>query len=172
MDTYPPFFLSLSLPFFASAPSQLSSFLPLFFCFYLLCSLDLSIFLKLLVLEKFKKLVSPLLILILSSGPLHLMASSLPSQPIKSFPILDLPLPPLLSPILLWKLNITDRLKLFLSKIAWDIIPSKTKINVVFPISTAKLVCSLCNLEEDSLPRLFFRYVFARIAWTSSHWRL
>jgi hypothetical protein len=60
----------------------------------------LSTSLKLLVLEKFKKLVSPLLILNLSSEPLPLMVFSLPSQPIKSFPTLDLPLPPLISPLL------------------------------------------------------------------------
>jgi hypothetical protein len=69
----------------------------------------------------------------------------------------------------LWKLNLTDRLKLFLWKIAWDIIPSKIRINDVFPIPIADLVCTLCNVEEDSLNHLFFRCAFARIAWRSSH---
>jgi hypothetical protein len=94
----------------------------------------------------------------------------------KSFPILDPPLLLLFSlPIIwksLWKLNLTDRLKLFLWKIAWDIISSKIRINAVFPIPIADLVSSLCNVEEDSLNHLFFRCVFARIAWRSSHWPL
>jgi hypothetical protein len=72
----------------------------------------------------------------------------------------------------LWKLNLMDRLKLFLWKIAWDIIPSKIRINAVFPTPLADLVCPLCNVEEDSLNHLFFRCVFARIAWRSSHWPL
>jgi hypothetical protein len=65
----------------------------------------------------------------------------------------------------LWKLNLNDRLKLFLWKIAWDIVPSKSRLNSVFPIPQADLVCPLCNVEEDSLSHLFFRCFFARISW-------
>jgi hypothetical protein len=73
---------------------------------------------------------------------------------------------------LFWKLNLNDRLKLFLWKIAWDIVPSKCRLNVVFPIPPSNLVCPLCNVEEDSLSHLFFNCFFARIAWRSSFWPL
>ncbi|XP_059451183.1 uncharacterized protein LOC132181985 [Corylus avellana] len=72
----------------------------------------------------------------------------------------------------LWKLKLMDRLKLFLWKVAWDIVPSKTRINAVFPIPQADLICPLCKVEEDSLHHLFFRCFFARISWRSSHWPL
>jgi hypothetical protein len=65
---------------------------------------------------------------------------------------------------LFWKLNLHDRLKLFLWKIAWDIVPSKSRLNVIFPIPASNLVCPLCNVGEDSLSHLFFNCFFARIA--------
>ncbi|XP_059451030.1 uncharacterized protein LOC132181816 [Corylus avellana] len=73
---------------------------------------------------------------------------------------------------LLWKLKINARLKLFLWKIAWDIIPSKARLKAIFPISSADSLCPLCKTEEDSLLHLFFRCSFARIAWRSSFWPL
>jgi hypothetical protein len=73
---------------------------------------------------------------------------------------------------LFWKMNLNDRLKHFLWKIAWDIVPSKSRLNVVFPIPPPNLVCPLCNVEEDSLSHLFFNCFFARIAWRSSYWPL
>ena len=69
---------------------------------------------------------------------------------------------------LLWKHNLNDRLKLFLWKIAWDIVPPKSRLNSVFPIPQADLVCPLCNMEEDSLSHLFFICFFARISWRLS----
>jgi hypothetical protein len=71
----------------------------------------------------------------------------------------------------LWKLKLSDRLKLFLWKIAWDIIPTKARLNRIFPIPS-NLICPLCSSEEDSLMHLFFRCTFARIAWRSSFWPL
>ena len=65
----------------------------------------------------------------------------------------------------LWKLKLNDRLKLFLWKIDWDIVLSKSMLNKVFPIPQDKLFCPLCNGEEDSLSHLFFRCFFARITW-------
>jgi hypothetical protein len=73
---------------------------------------------------------------------------------------------------LLWKLNLNYGLKLFLWKIAWDIIPSKSRLNHVFPIPQALLVCPLCNGEEDSLSHLFFKCFFSRITWSFSPWPL
>jgi hypothetical protein len=52
----------------------------------------------------------------------------------------------------LWKLKLNARLKLFLWKIAWDIVPSKARLKIVFPISPDDSMCPLCNLEEDSPP--------------------
>jgi hypothetical protein len=63
-----------------------------------------------------------------------------------------------------------DWLKLFLWKVAWDIIPSKIMINAIFSIPAVELVYPICNVEEDSFDHLFFKCVFARIAWRSSHW--
>jgi hypothetical protein len=73
---------------------------------------------------------------------------------------------------LLWNLNLNDRLKLFLWKIAWDFVPSKSRLNSVFPIPQADLVYPLCNVEEDSLSHLFFRCFFPRISWRLSPWPL
>jgi hypothetical protein len=73
---------------------------------------------------------------------------------------------------ILWKLNLNDRLKLFLWKIAWHIVPSKSRLNSVFLIPQIDLVCPLCNVEEDSLPHLFFKCFFARISWRLSPWPL
>jgi hypothetical protein len=73
---------------------------------------------------------------------------------------------------LLWKLKLNAKLKLFLWKIAWDIIPSKARLKVVYHIPTKKSLYPLCNMEEDSLLHLFFRCSFARITWRSSFWPL
>jgi hypothetical protein len=45
-------------------------------------------------------------------------------------------------------------------------------LNQVFPIPQDKLVCPLCNGEDDSLSHLFFRCFFARITWSFSLWPL
>jgi hypothetical protein len=73
---------------------------------------------------------------------------------------------------LLWKLNLNDRLRLFLWKIAWDIVPSNSRLNTIFSIPKANLVCPLCKVEEDSLSHLFFNCFFARISWRLSPWPL
>jgi hypothetical protein len=73
---------------------------------------------------------------------------------------------------LLWKLNLNARLKLLLWKIAWDILPTKARLNKVFPIAPNDSLCPLCNLAEDSLIHLFFSCSFARISWRSSFWPL
>jgi hypothetical protein len=70
------------------------------------------------------------------------------------------------------EVNLNDRLKLFLWKIAWDIVPSKSRLNSVFPIPQADLVCPLYNVEEDFISHLFFRCFFTRISWRLSPWPL
>jgi hypothetical protein len=72
----------------------------------------------------------------------------------------------------LWKLQLNDRLKLFLWKIAWDIIPTKSRLNHFLNFSPFDLLCPLCKSETDSLSHLFFRCVFSRVAWRSSFWPL
>jgi hypothetical protein len=72
----------------------------------------------------------------------------------------------------LWKLNLNARLVLFLWKIAWDILPTKARLKSIFPISPLESYCPLCKSEEDSLPHLFFRCIFARVAWRNSFWPL
>jgi hypothetical protein len=72
----------------------------------------------------------------------------------------------------LWKLKLNARLILFLWKIAWDILPSKARLNSIFTIPPVESLCPLCRTEEDSLSHLFFRCIFARVAWRSSFWPL
>jgi hypothetical protein len=73
---------------------------------------------------------------------------------------------------LLWKLKLNARLKLFLWKIAWDIIPSKARISLILHITPSNSFCPLCEAEVDSLHHLFFRGIFARVAWRHSFWPL
>ncbi|XP_059450878.1 uncharacterized protein LOC132181647 [Corylus avellana] len=72
----------------------------------------------------------------------------------------------------LWKLKLNARLILFLWKIAWDILPSKVRLKAIFNIPNSESLCPLCSSEEDSLSHLFFRCIFARVAWRSSFWPL
>ncbi|XP_059434035.1 uncharacterized protein LOC132167148 [Corylus avellana] len=70
----------------------------------------------------------------------------------------------------IWKLNLNDRLRLFLWKIAWNILPTKERLNSIFPSNLE--ACPLCKVLEDSLQHLFFNCSFARIIWRSSSWPL
>jgi hypothetical protein len=60
---------------------------------------------------------------------------------------------------LFWKLNLNDRLKLFLWKIAWNILPTKACLGQLFPISDTRY--PLCKVANDSLSLLFFECFFA-----------
>jgi hypothetical protein len=68
----------------------------------------------------------------------------------------------------LWKLKLNARLILLLWKIAWDLLSTKARLNTIFFISPTESLCPLCNTEVDSLPHLFFRCIFARVALRSS----
>ena len=72
----------------------------------------------------------------------------------------------------LWKLKLNARLVLFLWKIAWDLLPTKARLKSIFSIPYSESLCPLCKTEEYSLPHLFFRCIFARVAWRSSFWPL
>jgi hypothetical protein len=64
----------------------------------------------------------------------------------------------------LWKLKLNDRLRLFLWKIAWNILPTQMRLGQIFLI-TSKTSCPLCNLPDDSLHHLFFDCFIARVVW-------
>jgi hypothetical protein len=70
----------------------------------------------------------------------------------------------------LWKLNLNDRLRLFLWKIAWNILPTKARLGQLFPISDTH--CPLCKVADDSLSHMFFECFYARIVWRLSFWPL
>jgi hypothetical protein len=70
----------------------------------------------------------------------------------------------------IWKLNLNDRLRLFLWKIAWNILPTKEHLGLLFPISNS--LCPLCKVADDSLSHLFFECFFARVVWRLSFWPL
>jgi hypothetical protein len=72
----------------------------------------------------------------------------------------------------LWKLNLNDRLRLFLWKIAWDILPITSRVNSILPSPNRLPICSLCKLGDDSLHHLFFNCIFARFIWRNSFWPL
>jgi hypothetical protein len=72
----------------------------------------------------------------------------------------------------LWKLKLKARLLLFLWKIAWNLLPTKTRLKALFHIPASDSLCHLCSFEEESLSHLFFNYIFARVAWRSSFWPL
>jgi hypothetical protein len=73
---------------------------------------------------------------------------------------------------LLWRLNLNARLSLLLWKIAWDILPTKSRLSSLFPISPSDMNCPLCHTENDSLSHLFFRCIFSRVVWRNSFWPL
>jgi hypothetical protein len=72
----------------------------------------------------------------------------------------------------LWKLNLNDRLRLFLWKIAWNILPTTSRINSILPLPNRQSECPLCKIANDSLYHLFFNCIFARVVWRHSFWPL
>jgi len=72
----------------------------------------------------------------------------------------------------LWKLQLTDRLRLFLWKIAWDILPTSSRIQSIIPAYKPDTPCPLCKFGLDSIRHLFFHCHFARVIWRLSPWPL
>jgi hypothetical protein len=72
----------------------------------------------------------------------------------------------------LWKLKIHHRLRLFLWKSIWNILPTKTRISTSILNSTMDTSCSLCSFPTDSLFHLFFSCPIARVVWQNSFWPL
>lgn len=69
----------------------------------------------------------------------------------------------------IWKLNLSDRLKLFLWNIARNIVPTKTRIASVLHTPNSDDLCPLCKVAPDSL-HLFLTYLFAIVVWRNSFW--
>ncbi len=68
----------------------------------------------------------------------------------------------------IWKLQLTDRFRLFLWKIAWDILPTTTRLQTIIPNYLPNTLCPLCKSGPDSVRHLFFHCHFARINWRLS----
>jgi hypothetical protein len=67
----------------------------------------------------------------------------------------DLSVLPVVSPDFwkkIWKLNLNDRLRLFLWKIAWNILPTRERLNSVFSSLDSLSNCPLCN--DGKIPSL------------------
>jgi hypothetical protein len=73
--------------------------------------------------------------------------------------------------IYIWKLNLNDRLRLFLWKIAWNILPTKERLSQLFNVNL-DFSCLLYKIADDSLQHLFFGCIFVRIVWHHSFWPL
>jgi hypothetical protein len=72
----------------------------------------------------------------------------------------------------LWKPKLNHRLKLFLWKMVWNVIPTKFQISQSIPSSLLDTSCSLCSYPIDSLSHLFFTCPITRVVWRQSFWPL
>jgi hypothetical protein len=72
----------------------------------------------------------------------------------------------------LWKLNLNHRLKLFLWKMVWNIIPTKFHISQTINSSPNDTSCSICSFPIDFILHLFFSCPIARVVWHQSFWPL
>lgn len=74
----------------------------------------------------------------------------------------------------LWNLDLHDRLKVFLWKIAWDILPTRQHLahrlqtSFVGPLSS----CPLCEASEECLQHLLYACSYTRLLWRLSPWPL
>jgi hypothetical protein len=71
----------------------------------------------------------------------------------------------------LWKLKLTHRFKLFLWKMVWNIVPTKSRISLSIH-SGLDTSCSLCSNSNNSLLHLFFSCPITRVIWRNSFWPL
>jgi hypothetical protein len=72
----------------------------------------------------------------------------------------------------LWKLKLNHRLKLFLWKMIWNIVPTKDRIAQSIATSQRDSSCSLCSASTDSQLHLFFSCPIAKVIWRNSFWPL
>jgi len=57
-------------------------------------------------------------------------------------------------------------------KVAWNILPTTSRINSILPFPNRLPVCSLCKIGDDSRHHLFFNCIIARFVWRNSFWPL
>ncbi|KAF4383100.1 hypothetical protein F8388_009131 [Cannabis sativa] len=69
----------------------------------------------------------------------------------------------------IWKLKITERLRMFLWKLCRDIIPFGSRLQRIFGNEAR---CILCGKDEDSAHHLFFKCPLAKAVWFASRWAL
>ncbi|KAF4375099.1 hypothetical protein F8388_017245 [Cannabis sativa] len=69
----------------------------------------------------------------------------------------------------IWKLKITERLRMFLWKLCRDIIPFGSRLQRIFG---NEVRCILCGKDEDSAHHLFFKCPLAKAVWFASRWAL
>jgi len=72
----------------------------------------------------------------------------------------------------IWKLQLTDRLRIFIWKIAWNIFPTTQRLQSIIPAYHPDASCPLCKSGPDSIRHLFFHCHFARVVWRLSPWPL
>jgi hypothetical protein len=69
-----------------------------------------------------------------------------------------------------WKLELNHRLKLFLWKMVWNIVPTRDRICKSICSSQLDTTCSLCSHTTNSLIHLFFSCPIAQVIWQHSFW--
>ncbi|XP_060974630.1 uncharacterized protein LOC133039721 [Cannabis sativa] len=69
----------------------------------------------------------------------------------------------------IWKLQLNERLKMFLWKLCRDIIPFGNRLQRIFGNSTT---CVICGAAEDSALHLFFKCPLAKAVWFASRWAI
>ncbi|KAF4357579.1 hypothetical protein G4B88_024109 [Cannabis sativa] len=67
----------------------------------------------------------------------------------------------------IWKLKISERMKLFLWKLGHDILPFGERLQRIFG---NELVCAICDEQEDSAVHLFCHCPLAKSLWLASPW--
>ena len=68
----------------------------------------------------------------------------------------------------IWKSKVHDRLKMFLWRVASDILPTKDKLTSFFPAMDLK--CPLCDASPKSSLHLFVYCQAARFLWAGNEW--
>jgi len=68
----------------------------------------------------------------------------------------------------IWKLQLIDHLKLFLWKIAWNILQTTMQLQSIIPALRLDTPYSLCKSGPDSTRHLFFHCHYAQVIWRLS----
>ncbi|KAF4363009.1 hypothetical protein F8388_020525 [Cannabis sativa] len=69
----------------------------------------------------------------------------------------------------IWKLKITERLKMFLWKLCKDILPFGSRLSRIFGNNNS---CVICGEVDDSAQHLFWKCPLAKAVWFASRWSI